>query len=113
MTGKLKKDAADHIPYCADQGMSHLCGATLSGVSVQWKQFTMVAGGVFNFVNNGLTNMASSAYGVFIQNHSDAADEATVDPATRTQTQFTIVGPDNNDVLDVLIIGPIAGQLTE
>ena len=114
MTGNMKKNARDQIPYCEDQGMPNLTGAAKSGVSVQHlPDWTMVSGGVVVFADQGLANMDVSAakYSVIIQNQTDPADEATVAASGKLGTQFTIVGPDAGDILDVVIMGTLKGQL--
>jgi hypothetical protein len=114
MTGAMKKDARDLIPYCHDQGMPNLTGAGKSGVSVQHLSgWPMESGGVVKFADVGLKDMDVSVdkYSVFIQNHSDVADEGTVAASAKLSTQFTIVGPDVADVLDIMIVGTLKGQL--
>lgn len=114
MTGKMKKDAKDLIPYCDDQGIPNLAAAAKSGVAIQYlSDWPMVSGGVVVFADEGLVDMdvGADTYAVFIQNQTDAADEATVAAAGKLGTQFTIVGPDVADVLDILIVGTLKGQL--
>lgn len=115
MPGKMKKAAKDQIPYCEDQGIPYLSGAGKAGVSIQFKAgWAMVSGGVFVFADQGLQDMdtTNGNYAVFVQNHTDAADEATVSEAAKLNTQFTIVGPDVADVLDIMIVGTLKGQLS-
>lgn len=115
MAGTMKKDAKDFIPYCEDQGMPNLAGAGKPGVTVQYlSDWAMVSGGVVNFVDQGLLNMdvTNDTYAVIIQNQTDAADEATVAASGKLGTQFTIVGPDVADVLDIVIVGTLKGQLS-
>ena len=114
MAGRAKKDARTQIPYCDDQGMPNLTGAAKSGISLQHlSDYVMPSGGVVVFVTEGLRDMDVSVdkYSVLIQNHSDAADEGTVTASTKLATQFTIAGPDTGDILDVLIVGTLKGQL--
>ena len=108
MAGLMKKNAEDHIPFCKDQGIVNLCGTNGAGITMQSLTWTMVAGGVVDFGTEGLTDMHSAVYQVLIQNQSDVADEATV---VKTTGNITIAGPDNGDVLDIVIIGRLAGQL--
>lgn len=103
------KDAHRHLPYLADQGIPNLCGAFAQGVSIQVLRITMPADGIINFAANGMGDMADANYAILIQNHSDAADEATV--GTRAYNAFTITGPDTGDALDIVVIGQLAGQL--
>ncbi len=114
MAGKTKKDAKDYIPYCNDQGMSNLAGAAKSGISIQHlSDWPMPAGGVVVFADEGLADMDvdDDNYSVIIQNHTDVADEGTVAASGKLGTQFTIVGPDTADVLDIVIVGTLKGQL--
>lgn len=103
------KDAHRHLPYLADQGIPNLCGAFAQGVSIQVLRIAMPNGGVINLAANGLSDMEDANYAIIIQNHSDAADEATV--GTRAYNSFTITGPDDGDALDIVIIGQLKGQL--
>lgn len=109
MSGRMKKDIWDHIPILKDQGIRNVVGAHQQGVSLQVKQIPMPAGGVIVFADHGLSNMADAEYSVFTQNQTDVADPGTV--GSRTTAEFTITGPDAADVLDILIIGKVKGQL--
>ena len=112
MAGKMKKDAKDHIPYCDDQGMTNLAAAGNSGVAVQHLvEWPMSATGIVVFATVGLKDMVDGEYCVIIQNHTDAADEGTVSAAAKLTAQFTIAGPDTADVLDIVIVGRLKGQL--
>jgi glycine cleavage system aminomethyltransferase T len=111
-TSGMKKNASDFIPYCRDQGMPGLCGAAKAGVSIQAASVVMPADGVVTFAGMNMTNMADASYVVLVQNHTDKADPASVDPATKTTLGFTIAGPDAADVLAVVVIGALKGQLT-
>lgn len=108
MTGAMKKNAEDQIPFCEDQGIPNLCGTNGAGICIQSLTWTMVAGGVVTFATEGLTNMYNTTYQVIVQNQTDVADEATV---AKTVSNITITGPDNGDVLDIVIIGRLTGQL--
>lgn len=115
MSGKSKKNADKYIPYCSDQGIPCLAGAAKPGVSIQMlANWAMPNGGVLNFANNGLANMdiSNGSYAVIIQNQTDPADEATVAANAKLSTQLTVVGPDENDVLDIIIVGTLKGQLS-
>jgi tartrate dehydratase alpha subunit/fumarate hydratase class I-like protein len=108
----MKKDAKDHIPFCQDQGIPNLVGTKSPGKSIQGLTYTMVLGGVVDFEANGLSKMdvSDGKYQVIIQNHTDVGDEAAVAEADKLGHQFTITGPDADDVLDILIFGRLAGQ---
>jgi len=108
MPSTHKKDAKDFIPFCEDQGMPNLVATKNPGVSLQSLEFEMVTGGVVNFEAQGLGKMASASYQVLVQNQTDPADEATV--GSKTAAGFVITGPDNADVLDIVIVGTLAGQ---
>ncbi|MDV7396840.1 hypothetical protein RZS08_35910, partial [Arthrospira platensis SPKY1] len=89
-----------------------LCGAAKPGVSIQHLLVAMPAGGVIVFADHGLMDMAEpQTYGVIVQNQTDVADPGSVAAADRLTTQITIVGPDAADVLDIVLIGPVKGQL--
>ena len=104
----MGKKASDYIPFCQDEGMQYLAGG-MPGMTVQIVQFTMVSGGAVIFADEGLQTMADANYMVWVQNQTDAADEATI--GTKTGAGFVITGPDNSDELDVLIIGRAANQV--
>ena len=115
MPGKKKKNASDQIPFCEDQGMPNLTAAAKSGVAMQHLPvWPMPSGGVLVFEDQGLVDMdiANGVYSVIIHNHTDAADEGTCLEAVRLNTQLTISGPDDDDVLDVVVIGTLKGQLS-
>lgn len=105
------KKASDHLPYCQDQGMPYLAGAGKAGVSIQVKALiAMPADGILTFAAMGMMDMADTAYAVFIHNHTDAADEATLAANVRLTDKITVTGPDTADLLDVMIVGRVAGQ---
>jgi hypothetical protein len=82
-------------------------------MSLQQILDVMPADGIFKFSTFGLSDMADINYGLYIHNHTDPADEATCARNVRTTSQFTLTGPDVADVLDILIVGRLAGQLNE
>jgi hypothetical protein len=98
----------DYDPVFDKHGIEYVCAAGNPGSGVQGLTFTMVTGGAVNFAAQGLANMANASYQVVVQNQTDVADEATV--GTKTTGGFVITGPDNDDVLDIIIFGQIAGQ---
>jgi len=110
-TGAMPKDLQDHIPVLADQGMKNLVGSPARGISMQYLQKAMPAGGVIVFADEGLENMANATYGVFIHNHTDETKQGTCANAARLTTQITITGPTAADVLDIVIVGQVDGQL--
>jgi hypothetical protein len=94
--------------------MPNLAAAAKSGVSIQHlSDWSMSASGVVVFAAEGLSDMdvSTDKYSVIIQNQTDAGDEATVAASGKLSTQFTIVGPDTSDVLDIVIVGTLKGQL--
>jgi hypothetical protein len=98
----------DYDPVFGKHGIDNVCAAGKPGVGVQGLTYTMVSGGAIVFASQGLANMASANYQVLVQNQTDIADPSTV--GTKTTTGFVITGPDVDDVLDIVIIGQIAGQ---
>ena len=114
-TGRMVKNAKDLIPFCDDQGMTNLVGTPKPGASIQYlNDWAMVSGGVVDFGDESLEDMdvSETKYCVFIQNQTDAADEGTVAAAAKLANQLTIVGPDVADVLDIMIVGTVKGQLS-
>lgn len=108
----LPKDADKHIVYCKDQGLPNLCGAFARGVSIQFCHYTMAAApDTFVFADNGLSDMADDEYVVFPWNQTDVADQGVV--SAKTTKQFVVTGPDAADVVDLLIVGRLKGQLGE
>lgn len=105
----MGKGAKDHIPYCEDQGIPNLCGAYARGESVQIAIFAMVtAPDDFVFADNGLSNMANTTYVVIPQNQTDSTKPATA--TSKAVTGFTLTGPAIGDVVDLVIMGKLAGQ---
>lgn len=106
--------AKDSEPFAASQGMPTYCGAGKAGLSIQQlTAWPMPSGGVLDFGDEGLRDMdiSDTVYSVLIHNHTDAADEGTCLENVRLGGQLTISGCDTADVLDVVIIGTIKGQL--
>lgn len=116
MSSTFPKKARDQIPYCEDQGMPYLAGAGAAGVSVQHKpNWVMPAGGVFVFANEGLVPMADTAYSVVFQTQNGIAAVGNYPKAVlanKTGTQFTVTGPSTSDVIDVVIVGKLQGQVS-
>ena len=107
----MLKHAKDHIPFCKDQGMADLMGATKGAQSIQSFQIPMPNGGVITFAAGNVENMADGNYLVLIHNHTGSV-QGTVDPASRTAAQFTVVGPTDDDVLDIVVVGTVIGQVS-
>lgn len=116
----LPKKADAYIPYCKDQGLPFLAAAARSGVSIQLKTFIQTAAGVFDFAAEGLLPMADGNYALLLHNHSGLAetgvagpiaDYPTADPVNRTPAQFVIAGPSPGDIIDVVVVGKLNGQL--
>ena len=104
------KSAQSQIPYCEDQGISNLAGAFARGVSIQHAIFEMVSSpDDFVFADEGLSSMADATYVVYAQNQTDSTDQAKADG--KTTLKFTINGPDIGDVVDLVIVGRLKGQL--
>lgn len=109
-TSGMGKDAENHIPYCKDQGLKNLSGAYARGVAVQYAVYTMTASPeAVTFAALGLGDMADTQYAVITQNQTDVADPGTV--TSKTTKGFTITGPDAADIVDIVVIGRLAGQL--
>jgi hypothetical protein len=107
-----KKNAKDFVPFCADQGIPTLAGAAKAGVSVQhFPGVVMTSDGVYTFAGLGGSNMADTNYSLFVINQTDSTDPGKA--SVKAVTGFTIAGPDTSDVLDILVIGALKGQVTE
>ena len=112
MAGNHARDAKDYSPFCRDQGMPNVLGASQQGLSVQYVQWLMSATGVLDFGTVGLQDMKNGLYTVMIHNHTHAAREALVDITDRLVNELTVTGsPSTSDILDIAIIGPMKGQL--
>lgn len=104
-----RKRWLDHDMYAASQGILYPVGAGRAGESLQRKSVTATgATYVFNFVAEGLVDMADALYDVIVQGPN--GDERC-DYATRATTGFTITGTANAEVLIVLVAGRLAGQV--
>ena len=108
---EFAKKASDHIPYCKDQGIDYLMSAAGPGLIAQSVVWTQVAGGAFTFAGAGLKPMFDGSYRVFITNHTTPANGGSVAYNTRTAKGFTISGAATADVIDIEIIGKVAGEL--
>lgn len=104
----MVKKLSTYDPMMLENGIDYVAAAGKAGVGIQAASFTMVTGGVFTFEDNGCVNMADTSYQVIVMNQTDIADPATV--GTKTTSAFTITGPDNDDVMDIIIVGKLAGQ---
>jgi hypothetical protein len=105
------KRADAHIPFCKDQGMPYLAGAAKAGVTIQRGQIAMPADGILLFSVLGFSKMQPGAvYSVMIHNHTGAV-QGTVANNARLPEQLTVVGPTAADILDVVVIGQLDGQL--
>ena len=107
----LTKKASDHLPFLNDQGIDHLMGAAKAGMSIQHIQAAMPADGIIVFADHGALDMASASYGVIIHNHTGTS-QGIVPTADRSETQIDITGPLAGELLDVIIVGAVKGQLS-
>lgn len=103
----IPKKAADHIPYCQDQGMDYLAGAGKAGVSMQSGQ-SIAAAGALLFADLDMVDMADTNYEVYAQNDTDQTRTATI--SSKTTAGFTTTGPSASDVQSYLVVGRVAGQ---
>ncbi len=109
MPGQAPKKASDYIPYCEDQAMPYLAGAAKGGVAIQSVEVTADdANYEFSFAGEGLEPMADASYLVFVQNNTTAGG-GTV--ANKTASGFDIAGLIAADVVSVLIVGRLSGQV--
>jgi hypothetical protein len=107
------KKASDYIPYCADQGMEYLAGAGAAGMTVQAKQVTQVGAAPFSvdLEAQGMMPMANASYVVIVQ--GETASRVTVDQSTIAVGGFDVLGGADTEVLHLVVIGTVAGQLDE
>lgn len=110
MPGLHPKDLKDYLPALADQGIKNVIASPVPGVGIQVAEFAMAsAPDDFVFADNGLEDMEDTSYHVILHNQTDVADDALI--SAKTTKQFTITGPDNADVVTLLIIGKLKDQL--
>jgi hypothetical protein len=114
-TGTFAKKAEDHIPYCRDQGLPYLAAAARAGTSIQSKTFVQIGSGLFAFEAEDLSPMADGDYQVLMHNQSGigAPDPWTQYPTATSKTPagFVISGAAAGNVIDVVIVGRLKGQL--
>lgn len=109
-TSNTPKQLDTAIPILKDQGIPNLCGAFAKGVSIQSISHTMAAApDTFVFDDEGLSDMADTDYIVLPWNQTDVNDQSVI--SAKTTKQFVITGADAADVVDLLIIGRLKGQL--
>lgn len=116
MAGQHPKDLKDYMPALADQGIDNLVASPSRGIGIQVASFTMgsapddfVFADNVDIAGNVCQDMADGNYEVLVWNQTDVADQGVI--SAKTAKQFTITGPDAADVVTLLIIGKIAGQL--
>ncbi len=110
MPGQHPKNLQDYIPAMADQGIPNVVATPNPGVGLQYASFTMgSAPDDFVFADNGLSDMADGTYEVVVLNQTDAADQGVI--SAKTTKQFTITGPDQNDVVTLIIVGKLKNQV--
>jgi hypothetical protein len=106
----MPKDLKDHIPALDDQGIKNVVASPARGIGLQVAEFTMAsAPDDFVFAENGLEDMEDDQYHVLVLNQTDASDQGVI--SAKTPQQFTITGPDAADVVTLLIVGKLKGQL--
>lgn len=105
------KRADRHIPFMADQGVPQVVGAAAAGVSIQRARVTMPADGVVLFSSLSWANMADGNYLVIASNHTSSARPVTAADNARLWDRMTLAGPSQNDLLDVIVVGKLYGQL--
>lgn len=104
------KKFSDYDPMFREHGINYPAAAGIPGVGVQSLSFTMVTGGAVVFAAQGLANMANATYQVIVHNQTDIAATGLVTVGSKTTNGFVITGSTNGDVLDIVIVGQIAGQ---
>lgn len=105
------KKISDHVPPLRDQGMDYLAAAAEPGVAVQAKQITQVGAAPFSVVleDVGMADMADDQYAVLIGGETVGAPK--VDQSTITAKGFDILGGADTEVLHVMVVGRLKGQV--
>lgn len=98
----------DYDPVMNKHGIEYVAAAGGTGIGVQAITWTTNSTNVLTFATAGLMDMASATYTVLAQNITDPLDPVT--DITKTTSSVTLTGPDENDVLEVIIIGQLADQ---
>ena len=106
----MPKDMKDFMPVLGDQGVKNLVGTPKRGVSIQSFRVAMPADGIITFAAVGAEDMADVTYQISIHNHS-GANHGIVPNADRAVDQFEVTGPPAGELLDVIIVGTVKGQL--
>jgi len=113
MSGTHAKKASDYMPFLHDQGIEHLAGAAEAGITVQAKQVTQSGAAPFSVDLEavGMKKMANTSYVVIVQ--GETASRATVDQSTIAVGGFDVLGGADTEVLHLVVIGTVDGQLAE
>jgi hypothetical protein len=107
----LPKDLADYLPILKDQGIPNVVAAYAKGVGIQYMTLTVASDPeTVTFADQGLSDMADANYIVLGINQTDSSDPPSF--GTKTTKSFAIAGPDAADVVDILIVGKLKGQLS-
>lgn len=110
MPGLHVKDLNDSIPVLDDQGISNVIASPVPGVGFQFTSYIAGAGAdVFVFADNGLEDMEDGSYEAVSWNQTSVARLAIV--TLKTAKQFTITGQNALDVMTLIVIGKLQGQL--
>lgn len=110
---RTPRDAKQAVVHCAEQGMPNLCGAARRGVSIQHFEVTVPGGAVqvaLDFEALGGMRMHDALYTVQLTNHVTQGTGLSL-VANRTAAGLLVTSVVAADVLDVLVIGQLAGQL--
>lgn len=107
-----KNTTVGGFPYGADQGMPFIAGAAKSGVTVIPLLLTATTTSLaVKFADQGLPNMANAKYVVIAQSEAAGSESGlVVDESTKTTSGFTILGTANTEVVNILVVGTLAGQ---
>ena len=106
---KQAKKLSDYLPPLKEQGMDYLAGASQAGVSLQ--AFKVISAGTpdtVSFAALGLPDMDDPDYLVFVGGEG----AFTVDESTITAQGFDILGGAASNVMHVLVVGKLKGQLS-
>jgi len=110
MAGLHPKNLNEYIPVLANQGIKNVIASPVPGVGIQFKSHIAGAGAhAVTFETLGLENMEDTTYEVVSWNQTSVARLAIV--SGKTAKQFTITGQNAADVMTLIILGKLKGQL--
>lgn len=97
------------LPPLAANGQKYVVGSTKGGVSMQLFSVTPV-GATYTvvFADEGVDDMEDANYRIFIGGE-DTTTSPRPDVSTKTTTGFDLINATAAEVIDVMIVGRVAG----